>query len=64
MVQKRFQLKNTEMTMTAVNKVQLVSLNDKQYYCSDGITSLLYGHLLLVELRKKKESISINSKSN
>ena len=64
MVQKRFQLKNTEMEMTAVNKVQLASLNDKQYYCSDGIISLLYGHLLLVELRKKKESISINSKSN
>ena len=44
MVQKRFQLKNTEMKMTTVNEVQLASLNN--------ITVLL-----LLKLRKK-ESIS------
>ena len=35
------------MKMTTVNKVQFASLNGKQYYCPDGITSLLYGHWLL-----------------
>ena len=35
MVQKRFQLKNTEMKMTTVNKVQFASLNNKHYYCPD-----------------------------
>ena len=37
MFQERFQLKNTEIKMTIVNKVQFASLNDKQYYCPDGI---------------------------
>ena len=38
--QKRLQVKNTNMTMTSVNKVQFASLNDKRYYFSDGIVSL------------------------
>ena len=38
--QKRLQVKNTNMTMTFVNKVQFASLNDKRYYFSDGIVSL------------------------
>ena len=45
------------MKMTTVNKVQFASLNGKQYYCPDGITSLLYGHWLLQELRKKKKAL-------
>ena len=48
MIQKRFQVKNTEMKMTTVNKVQFASLNDKLYYSPDGITSLPYGHRLLL----------------
>ena len=40
MIQKRFLVKNTEMKMTTVNKVQFASLNDKQYYCPDRITLL------------------------
>ena len=39
-LQKRLQVKNTNMTMTSVNKVQFASLNDKRYYFSDGIVSL------------------------
>ena len=39
--------------MAAVNKVQFATLNNKRYYCPDGITSLLYDHALLLELRKK-----------
>ena len=56
MIQKRFQVKNTEIKMTTVNKVQFASLNDKLYYCPDGITSLPYGHRLLLQLRKKKKA--------
>ena len=33
-IQKRFQVKNTEMKMTTVNKVQFGSLNGKQFYHS------------------------------
>ena len=40
MIQKGFQVKNTEMKMTAVNKVQFASLNNKRYYSLNGITSL------------------------
>ena len=63
MVQKRLLLKNTEMKMTTVNKVQFSSLNNKQYYCLDVITSLPYSYPLLLRLRKK-ESISKNSRNN
>ena len=52
MVQTRFQVKNTALKMATVNKVQFATLNNKQYYCPDGIT-LLYDHALLLELRKK-----------
>ena len=52
-VQTRFQVKNTALKMAAVNKVQFATLNNKRYYCPDGITSLLYDHALLLELRKK-----------
>ena len=46
------------MTMTSVNKVQFVSLNDKRYYFSDGIVSLPFGHPSLNEVRDYKKSLS------
>ena len=56
--QKRLQFKNTNMTMTSVNKVQFASLNDKRYYFSDGIVSLPFGHPSLNEVRDYKKSLS------
>ena len=50
-IQKRLQVKNTNMVMNSVNKVQFASLNDKRYYFSDGIVSLPYGRPLLKEVR-------------
>ena len=38
------------MKMATVNKVQFASLNNKRYYFYDGITSLPFGHPLLLEL--------------
>ena len=43
------------MQTVSITKVQFACLNDKRYYFSDGITSLLYGHFLLAELRDKKK---------
>ena len=43
-VQKRLQVKNTEMKMTSSSKVKFARLNDKRYYFSDGIVSLPFGH--------------------
>ena len=57
LVQKRLQVKNTNMTMTSVNKVKFASLNDKRYYAPDGIVSLPFGHLLLHEVREYKKSL-------
>ena len=37
LVQKRIQVKNTNMAMTSINKVKFASINDKRYYESDGI---------------------------
>ena len=56
--QKRLQVKNTNMTMTSVNKVQFASLNDKRYYFSDGIVSLPFGHPPLNQVREYKKSLS------
>ena len=44
--QKTLQVKNTNMTITSINKVKFDSINDKRYYGSDGIVSLPFGHLL------------------
>ena len=55
--QKRFQVKNTNMMMTTVNKVQFASLNDKRYYFSDGIVSLPFVHPSLSELIDYKKSL-------
>ena len=51
-IQKRLQVKNTNMVMTSVNKVKFASLNDKRYYFSNGIVSLPYGPPLLKEVRE------------
>ena len=56
MIQKRLQVKNTEMKMTNVSKAQFANLNDKQYYFSDGIGSLPFGHPLLSDLHELKKS--------
>ena len=56
-IQKRLQVKNTNMTMTSVNKVQFASLNDKRYYFSDGIVSLPFGHPSLNSVREYKKSL-------
>ena len=53
--QKRFQVKNTNMMMMTVNKVQFASLKDERYYFSDGIVSLPFGHPSLSELRDYKK---------
>ena len=55
-IQKRLQVKNTEMIMTSTNKVKFAQLNDKRYYFSDGIVSLPFGHPLLEEIRNYKKS--------
>ena len=56
-VQKRLQVKNTNMTMTSVNKVQFARLNNKRYYFSDGIFSLPFGHPSLNKVREYKKSL-------
>ena len=55
LIQKRLQVKNTNMIMTSVNKVKFASLNDKRYYGSDGILLLPFGHPLLNEVREYKK---------
>ena len=47
LIQKRLQVKNTNMILGSVNKVKFASLNYKRYYCSDGIVSIPFGHPLL-----------------
>ena len=53
--QMRFQVKKTDMKLTAINRTQFAGLNDKRYYLTDGSTSLPYGHFLLAELNEKKK---------
>ena len=53
--QMRFQLKKTYMKLTTINKTQFAGFNDKQYYFTDGSTSLPYGHFLLTEFNEKKK---------
>ena len=54
LVQKRLQVKNTNMAMTSINEVKFGSINDKKYYGSDGIVSLAFGHYLLKKLENIK----------
>ena len=56
MVQKRSQVKNTKMKMTNVSTVQFANLNDKQFYFSDGLVALPFGHPLLSDLHKLRKS--------
>ena len=53
--QKIFQIINESMQMKAVSKVPFGQLNDKQFYFSNGLMSLPYGHLRLEDLRKEKK---------
>ena len=53
--QKRFQIIKSNMQMVSVDKTQLVGLNNKRFYFSDGIVSLPFGHYLLNNVRKEKE---------
>ena len=57
LIQKRLQVKNTNMIITSVNKVKFTSLNDKRYYGPDGILLLPFGHPLLNEVREYKKSL-------
>ena len=56
--QKRFEVRNTNMKMTTVNKVKFARLNDKRYYFSDGIVSLPFGHILLEKVRQYKKQLT------
>ena len=56
--QKRFEVRNTDMKMTTVNKVKFARLNDKRYYFSDGIVSLPFGHVLLEKARQYKKQLT------
>ena len=53
--QKRFQVINESMQMKSIRKVQFGQLNDKNFYFSNGIVSLPYGHPYLENLRKHKD---------
>ena len=57
--QMRFQVKNADMRLIRTNKTQFAGLNDKRYYFSDGVTSLPYGHFLLADINKKKNTIRL-----
>lgn len=48
-VQKRPQVKNTELKRTSINQVQLASLDNKCYYLSDGIIEKEKNNLLKLE---------------
>ena len=52
--QKRFQVINESVQMKSVSKIQFGQLNDKRFYISNGLVSLLFGHSSLEELRKEK----------
>ena len=56
MMQKTLQVKNVEMKVTRVSKVQFSNLNNKLYYFSDGILSLPFGHPLLSDLSELEKS--------
>ena len=55
MIQRRFQIKNTEMKMVKVNKAQFSGLNDKKHYFSDGIVYFPYVNPLLHSLCQKQK---------
>ena len=42
------------MTMTSINKIKFASINDKRYYRSDGIVSLLLVIICYMKLENIK----------
>ena len=44
------------MKMTNVGTVQFANLNDEQFYFSDGLVSLPFGHPLLSDLHELRKS--------
>lgn len=60
MAQKRFQVKNTEMIMFSINKVQFARLNGKTYYL-EGIVSFPYGHPRSNEIWKYRNALKEKS---
>ena len=56
MIQKRLQVKNTEMKATSVSKVQFANLNDNRYYFFRQNCFFTVGHPLLSDLRELKKS--------
>ena len=56
MIQKRFQLLNTEMEIVSLKKAQFSGLNGQRYYFSDRIVPFPYGHSLLKPLRKENKN--------
>ena len=42
--------------MTNVGTVQFANLNDKQFYFSDGLVALPFGHTLLSDLHELRKS--------
>ena len=45
--------------MKQIKKTQFTGLNDKRFYCHDGIVSLPFGHALLKILRKEKNNTDL-----
>ena len=57
LIQKNFQAKNTTTQMRNVDRAEFAELNNKLYYFSDDIVSVLYGHRLLAGIRKYKKEM-------
>ena len=47
------------MQMKSISKVEFGQPNDKRFYFSNDITSLLYGHPSLEKVRQEKNKIVI-----
>ena len=56
-IQKLFQVKNTDMQMVTVKKTQFTGLSGQRFYFYDGNVSLPFGHPLLEEVRKEKKDL-------
>ena len=56
-VQKRFQVKKTNMEMVTIKKTQFAGLNGKRFYFFDGIVSLPFSHHLLEDVKQEKKDL-------
>ena len=54
-IQKTFQVVNTNIPVTSVTKTQSAGLNDKQIFFHDGIVLWPFVHPFLEKVRKEKE---------